>query len=198
MPLNIRNILLDRDGTIIEDLHYISRPEQVYLLPNAGPVLQSLQFRGYNLFLVTNQSGIKRGYYTEKDYRDVNNKLSELLLYFHVRLKDTLHCPHSPVDKCSCRKPLPGMWQILACRYEIKAEETIMIGDKMTDIGFAHQANLLASVLVLTGSGPKEAFESGLPDKTSSLIGIDRHQTPGGPDLICADLGQAREWIITR
>ncbi|HMB31529.1 MAG TPA: HAD-IIIA family hydrolase [Desulfohalobiaceae bacterium] len=198
MSLNIRNIIFDRDGTIIEDLHYISRPEQVYLLPNVGPILQNLQSRGYRLFLVTNQSGITRGYCTEQDYQNVNNRLYELLLYFQVQLKDEIHCPHSPEDNCSCRKPLPGMWQKLSCRQGIKAEETIMIGDKMSDIGFAHLAKLSASILVLTGCGQNEAYNSGLPDKTPNWQIIDRKRIPWAPDLISANLRWAYEWIIAQ
>lgn len=195
--MNIKNILFDRDGTLIEDGHYISRPEQVFLFSYTGPVLQNLQARGYRLFLVTNQSGIGRGFLSEQDYQQVHHQMVKQLGAFSVQFTDHIHCPHTPGDKCTCRKPRPGMWQALASRHGLKAEETIIIGDKMSDIQFAHQANLLASILVLTGKGPEEASRYGLPDQVNTWLRLDTDQFLG-PDVIAQDLRLALFWIISQ
>jgi len=93
-------VLLDRDGTVIEDRHYLSDPSGVALLPGAAAGLAALAAAGARLFLVTNQSGIGRGYFTEADLHACNARLSDLLRGHGVCLADTAFCPHGPDDGC--------------------------------------------------------------------------------------------------
>ena len=143
--MNIQNILLDRDGTIIADKHYLHCPEEVELLPGAGETLRQWQKNGLRLFLVTNQSGIGRRYFNERDYINVHERLCELLKAFDVYFTDALFCPHAPEDNCQCRKPATGMWQILRAKHGLKAAETLMIRDKKADIVFAQNCQLACS-----------------------------------------------------
>lgn len=165
----IVNILFDRDGTLIHDCHYLSDPKHICLLPGVGEALAQLSNAGIRLFIVTNQSGIGRGYFSQADYIACEQQLNALLAEHGVFLTDSMHCPHTPDDACPCRKPSIGLWKTLQERYALKAEETIMVGDKMADVFFGHQAGCIASVLVLTGKGTGVAEKYNLVRGTQSI-----------------------------
>lgn len=170
----IRSVLLDRDGTLIEDKHYLSDPEGVELIPGAAKSLLRLHEEGLSLFVVTNQSGIGRGYFSEKDYHTCHLALTELLRKEKVQLSGSVFCPHAPEENCFCRKPSLGMWEQLAQSYSLHSEHTVMVGDKQEDILFGKAAGLPLVILVLTGKGLDAAKKMGLtlPDANSpySLI----------------------------
>ena len=105
----VRAVLLDRDGTLIEDRHYLADPAGVVLLPGVGSALARLARDGRRLFMVSNQSGVGRGYFDEEAVRACQRRLEELLGGCGVRLDDAVWCPHAPEAACSCRKPLPGL-----------------------------------------------------------------------------------------
>lgn len=157
----IKNILLDRDGTLIEDKHYLADPSQVCILPGVVTGLTRFKQAGLNLFLVSNQSGVGRGYFAETDVQNCQQRLDELLLAQGLSLNDKIWCSHSPEAHCACRKPNIGMWQFLAAKHGLKAAETIMIGDKPEDVQFAQNAGL-KPVLVLTGKGLQSAKNMGM------------------------------------
>lgn len=98
-------VLLDRDGTLIEDKHYLSEPSGVALLPGVGPALSRLVQAGHRLFLVSNQSGVGRGYFTEQAVVACQKRLEELLEPYGVAFTDAVWCPHAPEESCFCRKP---------------------------------------------------------------------------------------------
>src|SRR5204862_5362583 len=102
-------LFLDRDGTIIEDVGYISDPERVALLPGAAEALAALKARGYRLAIVSNQSGIGRGYFGCAEGRAVHERVVDELRRRGVELDDAQYCPHAPDDGCDCRKPRPGL-----------------------------------------------------------------------------------------
>src|SRR3989338_2988640 len=99
-----KSVFLDRDGTLIEDRGYISNPEQVSLLPGVAEGLKMLVEKGFKLIVITNQSGIGRGYYDETNYRRVNERLNFLLEPFGISLHHFYFCPHDPSEGCPCRK----------------------------------------------------------------------------------------------
>ncbi len=101
--------LLDRDGTLIEHIPYLSDPDQVRLLPGTAEGLKSLQEQGYWLVLVSNQSGVGRGYFDCGQVEAVNERMQQLLLAQGIGLDLLLYCPHAPEAACGCRKPSPGM-----------------------------------------------------------------------------------------
>ncbi len=158
-----RTLLFDRDGTLIEDRHYLSDPSGVVLLPGVADALSSLSRNGCRLFLVSNQSGIGRGYFSEADVCACQARLNELLEKKGVRLTDAVWCPHAPERHCFCRKPLPGLWERLAMSHDLDPRTSMMIGDKLSDVRFAAAAGLAAAILVLTGEGEGERRDMGWP-----------------------------------
>mgnify|MGYP006291390381 CR=1 FL=1 len=197
MCSKIRNILLDRDGTLIQDMHYLSDPEQVWLLPGVGQGLQALQAQGCRLFLVTNQSGIGRGYFTARAYQACQTRLRDLLKNHQVKLTAETYCPHSPETKCLCRKPGSGQWDYLAAEYGLKANETVLIGDKGTDIEFAHNCCLKYSILVLSGKGKEEAGKLGLPFYfQTATLKLHKKTYPMSPDILAQNFSAVCNWIL--
>jgi D-glycero-D-manno-heptose 1,7-bisphosphate phosphatase len=160
----IRNILLDRDGTIIKEKHYLKDPEEVELLPGALKSLRYFSFKRINLFMVTNQSGIGRGYFKLEDFFNVQNKIYSLLEPHGVLFKEVVFCPHTPDDRCECRKPKTGMWEVLKNKYNLSPDETIVIGDKISDILFGKNAGLKLNALVITGYGKEHLNKYGNKD----------------------------------
>lgn len=198
-----RAVLLDRDGTVIEDRHYLSDPSGVALLPGAAAGLAALAAAGARLFLVTNQSGIGRGYFTEADLRACNARLGELLGEHGVSLADTAFCPHGPDDGCACRKPAPGMWLGLRDRHGLCAADTAMVGDKPEDVAFGRDAGLGHVVLVLTGKGQAAARTLGVPVPEGDApvrepAPADLAARPDWPHAVARDLAAAAVWLLGR
>lgn len=159
----ITTILLDRDGTLIEEEHYLRDPDRVRLVPDIVAPWRALAENGCRFFLVTNQSGIGRGLFDRKDYLRVHARLLQLLQEQGLTLTDAAFCPHVPAEKCDCRKPGPGMWTALTQKHGLRPGETVMIGDKIADVRFGLNLGCAQSVLVLTGHGREEAQKLGLP-----------------------------------
>ena len=155
-------ILLDRDGTIIEDRHYLSDPSGVAVYRGVGEALAVLQEQGASFFVVSNQSGIGRGLFRHEDVVACNQAMAAQLAPFGVRLEDTVFCPHDPEDHCTCRKPDTGMWEMLQKRHGLAAASAVMAGDKVDDMLFAANAGLWLRALVLTGKGENTAAKLGL------------------------------------
>lgn len=191
LPLNI---LLDRDGTVIEERHYLCDPDQVCLTPKTGAALAALSQAGYRLFLVTNQSGLGRGYFSQDQYQAVQNRLAEILRPFGATFTATAMCPHAPDAGCACRKPLPGLWEALRQSHGLLPEQTIMVGDKAADILFAKACNLAASILVLTGHGRKAAKDMDLAELQADWLELPA--CPNRPDVLAKDLAAAAQWIL--
>ena len=185
-------VLLDRDGTLIEDKHYLSEPSGVALLPGVGPALSRLVQAGHRLFLVSNQSGVGRGYFTEQAVVACQKRLEELLEPYGVAFTDAVWCPHAPEESCFCRKPLPGMFDELRARHGLLPETTFMIGDKLDDLGLAANAGLSAGLLVLSGKGAEHARKAGYPVPVSGIV-----EVPGAPRrVVAADFESAVAWIV--
>jgi D-glycero-D-manno-heptose 1,7-bisphosphate phosphatase len=160
-------VFVDRDGTIILERNYLADPEQVELLPGAGPGLRSLSNAGYALVMITNQSGIARGFFDEDAYEAVRDRIGVLLADESIRLDAVLHCPHHPdfTGPCDCRKPGLALYRQAIEELNLDAGRSWMIGDRLHDL---EPARLLGSraILVRTGYGAEEAVraaEAGWP-----------------------------------
>ncbi len=189
-----RAVLLDRDGTLIEDRHYLADPAGVALLPGVGPALSRLVRAGHRLFLVSNQSGVGRGYFMEEAVLACQRRLEALLEPYGVVFTDAVWCPHAPEAQCRCRKPLPGMFEALRARHGLSPEASVMIGDKLDDLAFAANAGLSAGVLVLSGKGAEHARKAGFPVPVSGCA-----EVPGSPRrIVAADFASAVEWVMSR
>ena len=126
-------VFLDRDGTIIEDKHYLADPAGVVLLPGVVEALRLLQDAGYLLIVVSNQSGVGRGYFSEESMAAVQQRVEELLDEEGIVLDAFKYCPHSPDDRCACRKPKPGMLLEAAAEFDVALPESASIGDRTRD-----------------------------------------------------------------
>ncbi len=158
-----RAVFLDRDGTVLREARYLADPDGVVLVPRAVRALKKLRDAGYALVIVTNQSGIARGLYTENDYRAVAARLDELLTAAGVPLDATRYCVHHPDSggPCRCRKPDTGMYRDAANALGLDLEASYYVGDKITDV---RPALALGGkgVLVRTGFGAEQ--EPDLPE----------------------------------
>lgn len=173
-------VLLDRDGTIIVERHYLSSPEQVELVPGAGPGLREMAAMGCRLVVVTNQSGIGRGYFSESDMHQVHERILQELEPFGVTIERFYFCPHTPEALCDCRKPRPAMAHQAASELHIDLHEAFMIGDKPCDIDLGHQVGA-STILVKSGYGAAVAAAGSTT-----------------PHFVASDLLDAARWIATR
>ncbi|MBJ6723261.1 D-glycero-beta-D-manno-heptose 1,7-bisphosphate 7-phosphatase [Geomesophilobacter sediminis] len=155
-------VFLDRDGTINVEVEYLSRVEDFQFIPGAPLAIKSLKEAGFLLVVVTNQSGIGRGYYDETALERVHRFMHEELEKFGVSIDACYFCPHHPehgvgpyrID-CACRKPLPGMLLQAAHDLNIDLAASYMIGDKLADVKAGLKAGC-SSILVQTGYGAKD------------------------------------------
>lgn len=151
---------LDRDGTIIEDPGYLDDPDEVQLIPDAASAIRRLNEAGWLVIVVTNQSGIARGYYTESDYQAVRARVDELLSRQGARIDAHYHCPHHPsVSACDCRKPGVKHYLDAIGTYGIDPSRSWCVGDKLGDLlpGTRIGAH---GLLVLTGEGEGYRIEA--------------------------------------
>ncbi|MEI7730335.1 MAG: HAD family hydrolase [Verrucomicrobiota bacterium] len=146
-------IFLDRDGTIIQDCHYLKSPEQVVLLPGAARALKRLQDAGFRLILVTNQSGVGRGYFTMEDVAHVQAHLEALLKAEGVCLTGCYVAPEAPDQPSRGRKPSPQFLLDARDTYRLDLTQCYMIGDKLLDLECGWNAGVGRSILVRTGYG---------------------------------------------
>ncbi len=176
-----RAVFLDRDGTLNVDKHYLSDPEQLELIPGTGPALKRLQDAGFLLIIVTNQSGIGRGYYTEEDMHAVNRRLINMLAPMGVRLTKIYYSPEAPEQPSVGRKPSPAF--LFAARDDLAVDlaRSFMVGDKVIDLECGWNAGVQQSMLVRTGYGAET--ESKLGDKAARAVVVD-------------DVQAAAEWIL--
>ena len=172
-------VFLDRDGTIIFEKPgvYLADPKKVILYKNTLAGLKKLYNAGYKLFVISNQSGIGRGYFTAKETQAVNHRLCQL--FRPVRFDEIVFCPHAPNEACSCRKPLPKLGLQLIKKYHIDPKRSFMVGDKKSDVDFGHALGC-KSILVKTANGPKHLKK--YPDLK--------------PDFVASDLLRAAHFIL--
>ncbi len=153
-----RAVFLDRDGTINIEKEYLYKSEDFEFIPGVPEAIRMLNQAGTMVVVVTNQSGVARGYYTEDDIINLHRHITRELERSDAYVDVWLYCPHHPDGRgsyalpCNCRKPLPGMLQEAATRYDIDLDNSIMIGDKLADIE-AGQAAGCRTILVRTGYG---------------------------------------------
>ncbi|BAQ63070.1 D-glycero-D-manno-heptose 1,7-bisphosphate phosphatase [Geminocystis sp. NIES-3708] len=164
----MKTLFLDRDGVVIDYIPYLSHPEQVSLPQGAAEALKIWQNSGYKLVIVTNQSGISRGYFSLEEVKAIHKRIIEKYRYFGVEFADILMCPHQPSDNCNCRKPLPSLILNYSQKYNINLSQSFFIGDAPSDIECAFNAGC-QPVLLLTGRG-KETQEKISKDKISIPI----------------------------
>jgi D-glycero-D-manno-heptose 1,7-bisphosphate phosphatase len=178
-----RAVFLDRDGTINEESGYLHRIEDCRFIPGAVNAVSALSAAGFLVIVVTNQSGIARGYYSEHDLDMLHKYMQQVVVTAGGSIQGWYHCPHHPdyrtdSSECNCRKPLPGMLLKAAEDFGIDLESSWMIGDKVADVDAGLKAGC-RTIMVRTGYG--EAESASVPAGT----------------LIFADLAAAAKYIIS-
>ena len=141
-------LFLDRDGIINVDHGYVSQIDQFEFTKDIFDLLHYFKNAGYLLFIVTNQSGIGRKYYTQKEYDTLTQWMIKALHEKDIDIQDVQYCPHSPQDNCNCRKPRTGMIDNILKKYPVDLQNSWLIGDKQSDIDLALNANIPNSIAI--------------------------------------------------
>jgi D-glycero-D-manno-heptose 1,7-bisphosphate phosphatase len=182
-------VFLDRDGTINEEVGYVNHLDRFILLPRVGEAIRLLNRDGMKVVVVTNQSGVARGYFPESLVLLLHRRMEELLRQEGAHLDGIYYCPHHPDvgnppyrQKCSCRKPDTGLIEKAVRDLDIDCSKSYVVGDRGVDIEFARRIGAKA-ILVLTGYGKGEWEYS-----------KDRWQV--APDHVAEDLYKAAQWIL--
>ncbi len=153
-------VFLDRDGVLNDDPGYVHKIEHFKLLPGVIEGLKLLKERGFKLIIITNQSGIGRGYYTEEDFHKFNSHLVKELFANGIKIEETFFCPHHPDEKCDCRKPSTRFIDESASKYDIDLKKSWVIGDHPHDIKMGKLAGC-KTIYMLSGHGVKHRGELG-------------------------------------
>ena len=145
---NKRIIFLDRDGVINTDTGYVYKIEDFKIIDGVFEACLEFKKLGFDIIVVTNQSGINRGYFTLNDFHKLNKYMKKEFLKNKIEILNIFYCPHKPEDKCKCRKPEMGMITKALELYDIDLENSWMIGDKESDIQLALKANIKNKILI--------------------------------------------------
>jgi D-glycero-D-manno-heptose 1,7-bisphosphate phosphatase len=163
LPQKRKAAFLDRDGVINVDHGYVSSPEQFEFIDGVFDACRHLQQQGYLLIVITNQSGIGRGYYDEQQFHALTDWMKAQFQSHGATLTDVFFCPHHPVNAkppyqidCDCRKPAPGMLLQAINKYQVDPNQSLMLGDKKADMQAAKAAGVGRKVLVLSGQSLTE------------------------------------------
>jgi D-glycero-D-manno-heptose 1,7-bisphosphate phosphatase len=181
-------VFLDRDGTINEEVEFLRRPEELQLIPGAAGAVRMLNERGLLTCVISNQSGVARGLFSERDLDPIHDALRAMLARENARVDRIYYCPHHPTEgqppyriDCACRKPSPGMLHRGEHELGIDLHRSFVVGDRIVDIQ-AGKAVGAVTLLVLTGYGTASACECAAAGVT--------------PDAIVPSLREAADVII--
>lgn len=172
---------MDRDGTLIEEKQYLYQPEAVVVFPGAAAALKKLQQAGFSLFIVSNQSGVGRGYFTLADVEKVHGRLVQEFAGEGVRFEKIYIAPEAPDQPSRGRKPSPQFLFDAQEEFGVDPAQSYMIGDKLIDLECGWNAGVKKSLLVRTGYGAE--LEKTSPAKLTAAV-------------IVNDLPAAAEWIL--
>jgi len=149
--MTIKTIFLDRDGEINKEVEYLFRISDFEFIDGIFDACLHFQKLDYEIVIVTNQSGITRGYYNENDYQKLTGWMLDQFNDNGINILDTFYCPHTPESLCECRKPKPGMLIEAKHKYNINMKDSWMIGDSESDIKAANAAGISKTILVRSG-----------------------------------------------
>lgn len=184
-------VFIDRDGTLNEEVGYVNHPRRLRLLPRSAEAIRRLNRSGLKAVMVTNQSGVARGYFSEEVLHAVNEALVSQLKAEGAHLDGLYVCVHHPTEgeppyraRCDCRKPEPGLLHRAAADLGLDLSRSWVVGDKISDVVTGRRVGA-SPILVLTGYGLGE-WE------------YRRSRWPTEPDHVAGDLLEAVEWILAR
>ena len=175
-------VFLDRDGTIAEEVGYLNHISRFRMFPFAAAAIRRLNEANYPAIVITNQSGVGRGYFPESLVRDVHELMTTQLAKEGAHIDALYYCPHKTEDKCECRKPKPGMLQRAARENGLDLRRSFVVGDRYGDIELAHGVGARA-ILVRSGYGQGE-------------VQWHSEKWALAPDFIAENLVEATDWIL--
>ena len=182
-------VFLDRDGTVTEEVGYLTDLEELRLIPGAAAAIRKLNQAGFKVILVTNQSGVARGLFPESHVHEAHERLATMLAVHGARLDAVYHCPHHPKEGnshyttvCDCRKPETGLIDRAVKELDIDLDQSVMVGDKWIDVELGQRAGM-KSILVRTGFAP-------------DAPGNMRPEHVKDPDFTARDLTETVELIL--
>jgi D-glycero-D-manno-heptose 1,7-bisphosphate phosphatase len=175
-------VFLDRDGTIAEEVGYLNHASRFRMFPFVAQAIRRLNDARLPVIVVTNQSGVGRGYFPESLVRTVHELMTQRLKAAGARVDGVYYCPHTSDDGCDCRKPKPGMLERAAREHDLDLRRSFVVGDRYADIELARRVGS-RGILVRTGYGEGE---------------IQRHaaEWSAPPDVIADDLAAAVDWVL--
>jgi D-glycero-D-manno-heptose 1,7-bisphosphate phosphatase len=177
-----RAVFLDRDGTIAEEVGYANHISRFVVYPFAAAAIRRLNQANLPVIVVTNQSGVARGFFPESLIGQMHDKMVEQLAAGGAHVDGMYYCPHIRDDQCSCRKPLPGMLELAAREHNLEISGSVLVSDRYNDIQMGHD-NGCRTILVLTGYGRGD-YE------------WNRAKWPRQPDHVVENLADAVEIIL--
>lgn len=175
-------VFLDRDGTLCEEVGYLNHISRFRMFPSIAAALRRLNDSGYPVIVVSNQSGVARGYFPESLVQQVNQAMTQQLSEAGAKVDAVYYCPHASSENCPCRKPKTGMLERAVREHCINLQSSFVVGDRYGDIELAHNAKA-RGILVRTGYGEGE-------------LAWHVAKWPAPPDYVASDLAQAVDWIL--
>jgi D-glycero-D-manno-heptose 1,7-bisphosphate phosphatase len=172
-----RAVFIDRDGTMARDVSYCRRPEDFDLFSTTAKAVKLLGEHGFKVIVITNQSGVARGYFSGEMLTEIHRKMEKELAREGAHLDAIYYCPHHPDDNCQCRKPKPGLVLQAAQDHDIDLERSFVIGDMPLDIAMGKAVNC-RTVLI-----------AGMVDEANSGY---------SPDYVAGDLYEAARWVLSQ
>ena len=182
LPSGRPAVFIDRDGTIAEEMGYLNHASRFRIYPFAAEAIRRLNDAKLPVVVVTNQSGVGRGYFPESLVRTVHELMNKQLQEKGARVDAIYYCPHTGSDQCTCRKPLPGLIERAAREHRLDLQHSFVVGDRYGDVELARRAGS-RGILVRTGYGEGE-------------IQWHAAKWPASPDFIADDLAGAVDWIL--
>lgn len=173
-----RAVLLDRDDTINKDVPYCARPEDFVLLPTVGEAIRLWNNAGLLVLVVTNQSGIGRGYFDHATLARIHEKMRADLAAHGARVDGIYYCPHRPEDRCACRKPATALAERAATEHGVDVKRSFVVGDRIAEVQMARQL------------GAKVAMVPSLRGKEELALLSDK------PDFTAGTLLEAAHWVL--
>jgi D-glycero-D-manno-heptose 1,7-bisphosphate phosphatase len=175
-------VFLDRDGTIAEEVGYLNHASRFRMFPFVAAAIHRLNEAGLPVIVVTNQSGVGRGYFPESLVHTVNDLMMQQLAKAGAKIDAIYYCPHTFAENCNCRKPRTGMLDRAVLEHAVDLQRSFVVGDRYGDIELARNVRA-QSVLVRTGYGEGE-------------LTWHAANWPAQPDFIAEDFSHAAEWIL--
>lgn len=169
-----RAVFFDRDGTLNEDLGYVGRVEDLILFPDATKSIKLLNDKGFLVFVVSNQSGVGRGFFPQKAVEVLHEKMGEVFFKEGASIDGFYYCPHHPDKGCCCRKPSPQMVLAAAKTHDVSLKESYFVGDKISDV--------------------KTGLAAGC--KTVLIAGDPQEVDFAKPQFVASNLSEATNWIL--